>query len=97
MCVRQTPDSQPLQTFEWTTANGPSSALLRAVSAVADEDPRNMKPLYEVVDPDSLDKIFTPSQHHRGPPSGRVQFEYLDYTVVIKANGRGYIYDQEAN
>lgn len=97
MNLSRTPDSQPQQTFEWTTSEGPSNALIRAVSAVADEDPRNMEPLYAVVDPDSLDTIFTPSQYHQGPPNGCIQFEYLSYTVVIKANGRGYIYDQETN
>ena len=96
MGQRQTPDSEPRQTFEWTTAEGPSTTLVNAVSTVADVDPLDMEQLYEVVDPDSLDTLFGSSRYDR-PPNGCVQFEYLGYWVVIKANGRGYVYDEKAN
>ena len=97
MNQRQTPNSEPRQTFEWTTTEGPSTTLVSAVSTVAGVDPLDMEQLYEVVDPDSLDTLFNSSRYNRAPPNGSVQFEYLGYWVVIKANGRGYVYDEKAN
>lgn len=91
----QVPDAPPQGTFEWTTAEAPSHTLVRTVSEVADADPAEMKPLYDVVDPESLDELFFPAPYRRAPPDGCVQFEYLDYVVVVKANGRGYVYDKE--
>lgn len=93
MSLRRPTDSEPQHGFEWTTADGPSSAVVQAVSTVADEDPLDIEPLYDVVDPDALDTLFTQSQYYHGPPNGSIQFEYHSYTVVIKANGRGYICD----
>ena len=39
-------------------------------------------PLYEVIDPDALNALF-----EGGTRTGRVEFSYLGYRVVVDANG----------
>lgn len=56
----------------------PSETVLRALRTVREEPPTEMKPLYEVIDPDALDALF------RGPNPGTVTFEYGEYTVVVR-------------
>lgn len=56
----------------------PSETVLRALSTVCEESPTDMKPLYEVIDPDALDALF------RGPNPGTVTFEYGEHTVIVR-------------
>lgn len=35
----------------------PSSAIVRAVASVRDQDPLSLEPLYDVLDPDALDSL----------------------------------------
>jgi hypothetical protein len=87
-------EDRPSATFDWTAFEGPSTAVVTAVAEESDEDPVALSPLYEVVDPDSLDSIFAPVSESTRVPTGSIQFEYHDYSVIIKANGRGYLYEQ---
>lgn len=88
-------EREPVETFEWTTPDGPSEALMAAISAVIDDDPTTMPPLYSVVDPDALDRLFTPSGHTAAGLAGSVEFEYHDKLVVVNASGRGYVYERD--
>lgn len=57
-----------------------SQTVLRALMTVHDGDATDLKPLYDVIDPDALDALF------RGPNPGTVTFEYEGYTVVVREN-----------
>lgn len=57
--------------------------IVAAVANAADCSSRELPPLYEVIDPDALDRLFAPT-YEGGPRSdGRVMFEYAGYEVVI--------------
>lgn len=82
-----------MRTFEWTNGEDPCIALVRALSDVEGADPVDMEPLYETVDPDALSNILCPPSNPRKQPSVSARFEYHDHQIVLKENGRGYIYE----
>lgn len=88
-------DDEPLVTFDWTNFDGPSEAVIGALFEVSRIDPLDAEPLYDVVDPDALDSLFSPTRYSRRGITGSVHFDYLGYHVVIEADGQGYIYDGE--
>lgn len=62
------------------TDGSPSDTVLRALSTVHDGELSDMRPLYDVIDPDALDDLF------RGPNPGTVTFQYEEYTVIVREN-----------
>ena len=77
----------PRESTTLTTDEAVSIAVVDAVAdledtTVADIDP----PLYEVVDPDALDRLFMPTEDN-DRNDGRVSFEYLEYTITITSDG----------
>lgn len=69
----------------------PTQAVIEAIAAregvdVTDVEPPAYEPLYAVVDPAALDRLFqTPSGVR---PDARVTFEYEGYEVVVHSDGR---------
>ncbi|WP_137283362.1 HalOD1 output domain-containing protein [Halorussus salinisoli] len=65
-----------------------STAVIHAVADAADVDPAELgTPLYDQIDPDALDNLF--SDKHNGMPrgSGHVVFSLLDYEVTVYSDG----------
>ncbi|WP_168215905.1 HalOD1 output domain-containing protein [Halorussus ruber] len=65
-----------------------SAAVVDAVADAAGVDPAEIgTPLYEKIDPDALDNLF--SDRHNGMPrgSGHVVFSLLDYEVTVYSDG----------
>ena len=60
-----------------------SDAVVLAVSAIQGRDPISLPPLGEVVDPDSLDRIFDSQLDGMSRTGGRVSFTYADCYVTI--------------
>jgi hypothetical protein len=63
----------------------PSETLVMAVADIAGVDPLELDPLYDAVDPDSLDQLVT----SRGEPEvdGRMAFTFADHRVAVHASG----------
>jgi phage head maturation protease len=60
-----------------------SHRIIEALASVVDSDPLTMSPtLYEVVDPDALDRLLDTDQHVE------VTFEYDGHVVVADSSGR---------
>lgn len=65
------------------------SISTRVVLAVADKtggDPTDLPPLYEAINPDSLDALFEPSREGDGPDrrSCEVRFSYAGREVRVR-------------
>ncbi|WP_049888419.1 MULTISPECIES: HalOD1 output domain-containing protein [unclassified Natrinema] len=58
-----------------------SSAVIAAVATHRETDPTQLPPLYEWIDPDALDALFTPVRS--GPRSGRLEFTYDGHTIAV--------------
>lgn len=72
-----------------------SERIVRRVADVEGVAPTALSPLYEVVDPDSLDRLFssTPSGER---DRGRVVFSYSGHVVSVGGDGRIDLDDPDA-
>lgn len=86
-------EGDPLVSFEWKNFDSASIAVVTTVAKVSGQDPSTCTPLYDVIDPEALEKVFTRTANTEADIHGCVRFEYEGYRVVVKANGRGYLYE----
>lgn len=82
-----------MKSFDWTVTDCPSDAVVDAVSESAGVGPTDIDPLYQSLDPDALDAILSRIGRLHVPSEASVAFSFNGYRVVVKANGRGYVYD----
>lgn len=69
--------------YEIGTAEPVSTAVVRAVSAVEGREPRFLRPLSDVLDPDALDALFAPRGNGIPRSGGRISFVYSNCRVTI--------------
>lgn len=81
----------PLKTFDWARFESPVVGVVTAVAEESGNDPVEMEPLYEAIDPDSLDRI-APILSESRDSDAHIEFEYHGYRIVVESNGRGYLY-----
>ena len=60
-----------------------STAVVRAVSAVEGRDPRSLRPLTDVLDPDALNDLFGSRSDGTSRPGGRLTFVYSECRVTV--------------
>ncbi|MFD1597409.1 HalOD1 output domain-containing protein [Halobellus rarus] len=60
-----------------------SSAVIRGVSALRGSDPRTVRPLAEVLDPEALDALFDARADDAARVGGRVSFVYNHCRVTV--------------
>ena len=73
------------------TAREPTSAtVVGTVAAVTGTDPESLRPLYDVVDPDALDRLFASvsGATDRKNGRGRVTFRYEGLSIRVFEDGR---------
>lgn len=61
-------------------------AVVEAVAAASNTPSEDLPPLYDVIDTEALERLFTPKRDGTGRP-GCVRFEYHDHAVRI-SDGR---------
>lgn len=79
----------PVLDVEYGGENGrtPAEAVLDALGEVADVDPVDLPPLYDVVDPDALDRLFHDGDG-RGDGDRILGFTFEDWNVFVSGDGR---------
>lgn len=73
-------------TTEWgrDSENTPVFAVVSAVADAEEVDPVELPPLYEAIEPEALNDLFT----SRSESSvGKVTFQYAGYDVVVRGTG----------
>ena len=65
----------------------PSIQIINAVSDAADCPLEELEPLYDAIDPDALDRLYTPTYHGDVRSDGEVIFSYAGYQVVVDSSG----------
>lgn len=70
-----------------------TETIVRTVADREGVEPTEIPPLHDVVDPDALNAVFSPTR--RGTPrnSGRVEFTYCGHEVVVRSDGRVHVGD----
>ncbi|WP_407075685.1 HalOD1 output domain-containing protein [Natronococcus wangiae] len=84
-------DRDAVTTFDLTDFCSTGLAVVTVVAEESDEDPLSLEPLYNTIDPECLDRICSTNSSQSTDKS--VKFTYQNYVVVVKANGRGNLYE----
>jgi hypothetical protein len=67
-----------------------SMAVIELVAAHEGVDPVDLPPLYDVIDPSTLDTMFTPWRQDDYDPerTGEIRFTYSGHRIRVTAQGR---------
>lgn len=79
-----------IDTYRATFAHGtirPSVAVIETIASIKNCDVEALDPLYGVVNPTSLDKLFQPTTTGNHLGNAEVTFEYHSYEINIKSCG----------
>ena len=80
-------DAGYVTTFDPAEDEQPSEAIVTAVATVADEDPLELSPLYEVVEASALDALVQHA-HRKNAGMHEVWFSYEGYDVGVRTDGQ---------
>lgn len=73
-------------TFDSATV-APTVAVVEAMAAVEGADPTDLRPIYDAIDPQGLDRICTESVPPEREGSRTVEFTYHGYRVRVESTG----------
>lgn len=91
-------DSTPILSEDYDPENDypVTTRIVRLVAIASDRDPRNLRPLGEVVDTDALDALIDSRIFGDHDVSIELSLLYEGYRVEIDANGTVEVYVDEA-
>jgi hypothetical protein len=100
-----TTDSESDERGRWTTDAAATTGVdrglptaqrvVRAVSSRLGVDSLDLPPLYDAVDPDALDALFSDPPGMSWSRTGTVSFEYATCTVFVHGDGTIVVEDAE--
>ncbi|APX98460.1 HalOD1 output domain-containing protein [Natronorubrum daqingense] len=70
------PDSAPV-----------SQRVVSAVADATDTDPCELEPIFNAINPESLDSLFEPTNGGASRANGTIAFEYAGCDVTVSADG----------
>lgn len=73
--------------FSWTDGDSPSLAVVRAVARLDGRNPVDLPPLFEALDPDSLNAMLEHARRY--DTDWTLRFQYAGYEVDLEATGQG--------
>jgi len=73
---------------DWTEATSVSTSVVLAVAAATDQEPLEVSPLHEVLDPGALDSLFDPVGRENGTGTGTLSFHHEHCLVTVDADGK---------
>ncbi len=75
--------------FESSTTDSPpvSQQVVQAVAEEKNADPLELEPIFNAIDPESLDTLFEPTKAGSRRATGSVTFSYAECTVTVDADG----------
>jgi len=85
MSSTDTPDqSDTTSMYEQDFDGTPSEAVVSTVAGATAQSPLEMQPLFEVIDPDALDRLLGEG----GEPNSsmRITFRYCGYRITVTPN-----------
>lgn len=73
---------------DWESDDELSETVVGAVASVLDAEPTDLSPLYEVIDPDALNRLYAPTPNvHMRPGGGCLTFSYNGCLVTAYWDG----------
>lgn len=64
-----------------------SERVVSAVATTSGTDPMDLEPLYDAIDPDSLDALYERDGHGRAGSPERVEFTYSGCEIAVTGDG----------
>lgn len=86
LALREVDDGTYVVLHKRRPGHSVSTTVVLAVAAVLDEDPGELDPLAEVINPDALDDLVNSATE------GAISFTYADCRVSIKCGGSIHLY-----
>lgn len=83
-----------------TVTQSVSFDVIAAVAEREGVDPLDLEPpeyeaLYDVINPEALDALFATRENGQQRPTGRVEFPFCGYRVVVTSDGEVEVSDLE--
>lgn len=72
---------------DWQSDDRITETIVRAIAIVTNTPPTDFEPLYESIDPDALNQLFTRPNGDSPQNTSQVSFSYNDCTVQVDATG----------
>lgn len=66
--------------FDGTAASTPSAVIIEAVASVANRPPEDLPALYDAIDPEAIDRLFT----HGSADGVELSFHYYGYDITVE-------------
>ena len=73
---------------DWTADESITVSIVTAIAQRAGVDPEDVSHLYERLDPDSLESLFSPTTQSGARNSGHLWIPVDDFGVTVYADGR---------
>lgn len=73
--------------YNWEATGGLTSAIVGAIAEVTGEDPGDMDPIYESVDPVDLENVLESMGNFNPHSYGSVQFEHGGRFITVDTTG----------
>mgnify|MGYP007042281914 CR=1 FL=1 len=70
----------------------PATAVVELVAEARDENPTDLDPLHDAIDPDALNRVVEPTEPNANS-NLRVSFSYQEFFVVVRQSGQITLYD----
>lgn len=71
----------------WGSDESVATTVIVGVAAITNTPPPDLEPLFETIDPESLDRLYQPTSGGSSRDDGRVSFEFNDCAVIVNATG----------
>lgn len=75
-------------THDWTGADSLAEAIVTSVAAVTGADPLRTEPLFDIVDPDALERLFGRRDRPCPGDDARIELTYMGCPVTVHRDGR---------
>ncbi|KZN22563.1 hypothetical protein A4G99_19030 [Haladaptatus sp. R4] len=76
--------------YDWSST-APSTAIVETIAQAMNCESLEVGPLYEWVDPDSLDAIFDGHSTRTRNSATSISFSYTNYTVTVNSTGTVHV------
>ncbi len=80
-----------MPTVDLENTDSISASVVDALADANDVDPLELDPLYEAIDPDALDSLFSHLVGGDTPRHGTVRFTTNGYEVEVTSSGRVHL------
>lgn len=82
---------KPTRKPKQTTPSHFCEAIVSEVAASTGTAPLELPPIYEAIDIDALEQLFSSRESDRSRPTGRVEFMYNDCLVEVESTGNVHV------